>query len=118
MTTENAGHIHSNIKWLYLCNLDNCYTLSVFLYSTLTVVAKATETCRRLLINDKAHFVSIHLLIYFLSDNMTFRILSCVIVTFQNVVMNVITNGTITEFAFTTVHCRTKNGPELYGVIW
>jgi len=29
MTTGNAGDIHRGIKWFYLCNLDNCYALSV-----------------------------------------------------------------------------------------
>jgi len=83
MTTGNAGDIHSNIKWFYLCNLDNCYALSVFLYGTLTIVSKATETCMGLLIYDKAYFISLHLLIYFISDNMMFRILSCVTITLQ-----------------------------------
>jgi len=31
MTKMSAWDIHCNSKWFYLCNLGNCYMLSVFL---------------------------------------------------------------------------------------
>jgi len=53
--------------WLYLCGLGDCCILSVFLLGTLMMAAKATETCRRLLICYKAYFVAVHLLVYCVS---------------------------------------------------
>ena len=35
--------IHCKIEWFYLRNLDNCFTLPVFLSYTLITVAKQAE---------------------------------------------------------------------------
>jgi len=57
------------------------------------------------------------LLMYFISDNMTFRILSLITITFQKKT-EWYNNWHCNRVCLHDVHHRTKNGPELYGVIW
>jgi len=56
------GNMIEKYLKLSLRSLDNCI-FPVFLYSSLIMVAKETETCRFILINDKSYFISVHLLV-------------------------------------------------------
>ena len=55
ITTDNAWDIHSEIKWFHWCKLDNYYTLSSLFWSALIMVAKTTQTIKRIPISDKAY---------------------------------------------------------------
>jgi hypothetical protein len=67
----NVAHRHTYtdkifnviLSGFYLFNLGNFCILSVLLYSTLMIVAKVTETLRRILIYVKLYFISVHLLL-------------------------------------------------------
>jgi hypothetical protein len=44
-----------------------CCILFVFLCDTVMMGAEATETCRRIALNDRTHFIGVHLLVCYVS---------------------------------------------------
>jgi hypothetical protein len=54
-----------------LPSLGKCYILPVYLQSTLMMVERATEICRRILIYVGAYFRSVHFMVYYISVNIS-----------------------------------------------
>jgi len=65
----SAGDIHRNIKW-FIMQFDSLFAFYQYsCYCTLMVVAKATETCRCLIIYIKESFTSVRLLVHYIHVN-------------------------------------------------
>ena len=59
-----VGYLHRCTKMMHgHTNTKFCYILFVLLYDTLMIVAKATETCRWIVIRDKASFIGVNMLV-------------------------------------------------------